>query len=274
MPELPEVETIRRQLEAQLCEKEICDVDVRCARLRSTVPAGLTAFLRHSRVSAVERKGKLLVVRVNRGAWLVHLGMSGRFLFGEPVNAQDAKHDHLRLRLSCGLTIRYNDFRRFGNFAICASEPVTTHPALSRLGIDALSAELDGEVLFNLLANKKSPIKTSLLDQRLISGIGNIYACEILYWSDIHPARPSCSLRRTETHRVAGAIRSVLSAAIECGGSTLPDCAGTPGALGSFHHYFAVFDRCGFPCPRCKAPCVSKVLFRGRTTFFCPTQQK
>ncbi len=274
MPELPEVETIRRRLEVQLCEKEICDVEVRCARLRTAIPAGLTAFLRHSRVSAVERKGKLLVVHLNRGAWLVHLGMSGRFLFGEPINAQDARHDHLILRLSSGLIVCYNDFRRFGNFAICASEAVATHPALSRLGIDALSAELDREVLFKLLTDKKSPMKTSLLDQGLISGIGNIYACEILYWSDIHPTRPSCSLRRSDTHRVAGAIHKVLSAAIESGGSTLPDYAGTAGALGSFHHQFAVFDRYGLPCPRCEMPCVSKVLFRGRTTFFCPTRQK
>jgi len=274
MPELPEVETIRRRLEAQLCEKEICDVEVRCARLRSAIPAGLAAFLRHSRVTAVERKGKMLVMRFNRGAWLVHLGMSGRFLFGEAVNDQDAKHDHLVLRLSCGLTVRYNDFRRFGDFAICASEAVTAHPALSRLGIDALSDDLDGDVLFKLLANKESPIKTSLLDQRLISGIGNIYACEILYWSDIHPARPSCSLRRRQAHRVAEAIRGVLNAAIECGGSTLPDYAGTAGALGKFHRQFAVFGRHGLPCPRCEAPCVSKALLRGRTTFFCPTRQK
>jgi formamidopyrimidine-DNA glycosylase len=200
--------------------------------------------------------------------------MSGRFLFGTPTSANDARHDHLVLHMSDGLIVRFNDFRRFSNFAICASEALATHPALSRLGIDALSDELDGEVLFKLMANKKSPIKTSLLDQRLISGIGNIYACEILYLSALHPARPSCLLRRPETHRVAGAIRRVLSAAIECGGSTLPDYAGTPGALGSFHHRFAVFDRYGFPCPRCEEPCVSKVLFRGRTTFFCPTHQK
>src|SRR5262245_29454502 len=118
MPELPEVETIRRQLQVQLCEKEICDVEVGCARLRSAIPAGLTAFLHHARVSAVERKGKVLVVHLNRGAWIVHLGMSGRFLFGEPRSAQDGRHDHLILRLSCGVTMRYNDFRRFGSFAI------------------------------------------------------------------------------------------------------------------------------------------------------------
>jgi len=274
MPELPEVEMVRRRLEAQLCGKEICGVEVGCARLRSPMPAGLTAFLGHAHVSAVERKGKMLVVRLDRGAWLVHLGMSGRFLFGEPLNARDAKHDHLILRLSSGATVRYNDFRRFGNFAVCDSEAIALHPALSRLGIDALSAELDGDILFKLLAAKKSPIKASLLDQGLISGIGNIYASEILYWSNIHPTRASCSLRRADTHRVAVAIRQVLSAAIQSGGSTLPDYAGTTGALGDFHHHFAVFNRDGFACPRCEEPCVSKVLLRGRTTFFCPTRQK
>lgn len=137
MPELPEVEMVRRRLEAQLCGNEIRDVEVRCARLRTAVPAGLTAFLRHARVTAIERKGKLLVVHLDRGAWLVHLGMSGRFLFGEPLDAQDAKHDHLVLRLSSGVVARYNDFRRFGSFGICPAKAAQNHPALARLGIDA-----------------------------------------------------------------------------------------------------------------------------------------
>ncbi len=274
MPELPEVETVRRRLEDLLCGKEICEVVLRCAHLRSPVPTGLTALLRHSRVTAVGRQGKYLLIHLNRGTWLVHLGMSGRFLFGTPANANDAKHDHLVLRMSGGLTVRYNDFRRFGNFAVCSSEALATHPALSRLGIDALSAELNGKVLFELLNNKKTPIKTSLLNQALISGIGNIYACEILYWSDIDPTRPSCSLSRSETHKLARAIHNVLSAALESGGATLPDYAGTSGALGSFHHHFAVFGRHGLACPRCEVPCVSKIPLGGRTTYYCPRQQK
>jgi formamidopyrimidine-DNA glycosylase len=200
--------------------------------------------------------------------------MSGRFLFGVPTSAKEAKHDHLVVRMSSGLTIRYNDFRRFGTFAICSSEALATHPALSRLGIDALSTALNGEVLFELLTNKKTPIKTSLLNQGLVSGIGNMYACEILYWSDIHPIRPSDSLSRTEAKRMARAIHDVLTAAVESGGSTLPDYAGTSGALGSFHHHFAVFGRHGFPCPRCEVPCVSKVPLHGRATYYCPTQQR
>jgi formamidopyrimidine-DNA glycosylase len=274
MPELPEVEMVRRRLEAQLCEKEIRDVEVRRARLRSAIPAGLAAFLRNARVSAIERKGKVLVVHLDRGAWLVHLGMSGRFLFGEPLNAQDAKHDHLILRLSSGITARYNDFRRFGSFAICPAGAAKDYPALARLGIDALSSELTGEVLFTLLRNRKAPIKTSLLNQGLVSGLGNIYASEILYWSDIHPMRLSHSLTRHDTRKLVRAMRKVLRAAIKAGGSTLPDYAGTSGALGNFQDEFAVFGRGGLACPRCNAPCVSKVFFRGRTTFFCPTRQK
>jgi formamidopyrimidine-DNA glycosylase len=274
MPELPEVETVRRRLEELLCGEEICEVDLRCARLRFPVPTGLTELLSHSLVTAVRRKGKYLIVHLNRGTWLVHLGMSGRFLFGTPSTDKDAKHDHLVLHMSSGLTVRYNDFRRFGNFAICSSESSATHPVLSRLGIDALATELNGEVLFELLTNHKTPIKTSLLDQGLISGIGNMYACEILYWSDIHPTRPSCSLSHAETHKIARAIHNILGAAVESGGSTLPDYAGTSGALGSFHHHFAVFGRHGVPCPRCKVPCVIKVPLSGRTTYYCPTQQR
>ena len=274
MPELPEVETVRRRLETLLRGKEICEVELRCARLRSPIPAGLTRLLSRSRVSTVGRMGKYLLIHLSRGTWIVHLGMSGRFLFGAPTNAEDAKHDHLVLRMSCGLTVRYNDFRRFGSFAACSSEALATHPSLARLGIDALSDELDGEVLFELLSKRKAPIKTSLLDQGLISGIGNIYACESLYWSDIHPSRPSCSLRRSETQKVALAIRSVLLSAVEVGGSTLPDYAGTSGTLGSFHHQFAVFGRHGFPCPRCDSACVTRAVLRGRTTYYCRTQQR
>lgn len=274
MPELPEVETVRRRLEELVCGKEIRDVELHCTRLRSPVPTGLTALLRHSQIAAVSRQGKYLLIHLNRGTWLVHLGMSGRFLFGTPADANDAKHDHLVLHLSGGLTVRYNDFRKFGSFAVCSSEALATHPALSRLGIDALSPELNEKVLFELLNNKKTPIKTSLLNQGLISGIGNIYACEILYWSDIQPTRPSSSLSRAETHKLAHAIHNVLSAAVESGGATLPDYAGTSGALGSFHQHFAVFGRHGLSCPRCESPCVSKGSLYGRTTYYCPTQQR
>lgn len=274
MPELPEVETIRRRLEARLCERKICGVDVRCARLRSAMPEGLPAFLHHARVSAVERKGKVLVIRLNRGAWLVHLGMSGRFLFGEPRNAQDARHDHLILQLSCGLTVRYNDFRRFGSFAICPTSELENHPVLARLGADALSGKLTGEAISELLRNRTAPIKTSLLDQGVICGLGNVYASEILYWSDIHPMRPSCSLTHQETHKLSRAMQKVLRAAVNAGGSTLPDYAGTSGALGNFQDQFAVFGRGGLPCPRCDTPCVSREMWRGRSTYYCARHQQ
>lgn len=218
MPELPEVETVRRRLEELVRGKQICDVELRCAHLRSPVPTGLMALLRHSKLSAVGRRGKYLLLHLDRATWLVHLGMSGRFLFGTPENAADAKHDHLVLHLSCGLVVRYNDFRRFGSFAICPTEALPTHPVLSRLGIDALSSDINGRVLLELLANRTAPIKTSLLNQALIAGIGNMYACEILYWSNIHPTRPSCSLSRSETHKVARAVHDILGAAVEAGG--------------------------------------------------------
>lgn len=274
MPELPEVETVRRRLESLLLGKEICEVELRSACLRCPIPPGLTRMLSHSRISAAGRVGKYLLIHLSRGTWIVHLGMSGRFLFGAPTNAKDAKHDHLVLRMSGGLTVRYNDFRKFGSFAASAPETLATHPSLSRLGIDALADELNGEVLFELLSKRTAPIKTSLLDQRLICGIGNIYACESRYWSNIHPSRPSCSLRRLETQRVALALRRVLLSAVEVGGSTLPDYAGTSGALGSFHHQFAVFGRHGFPCPRCDFACVSRVVLCGRTTYYCPDMSK
>jgi formamidopyrimidine-DNA glycosylase len=274
MPELPEVEAVRTRLEGFLSGKEIRDVDVRCARLRIPVPTGLTQLLNGSHVSAVKRTGKYLLIHLNRGTWLVHLGMSGRFLFGVPTSAEEAKHDHLVLRTSCGSTIRYNDFRRFGTFAVCPPGEFISCPSLRRLGIDAMSHELDGDVLFELLRKRKAPIKVALLDQGLISGLGNIYACESLYWSGIHPLRSACSLIRSETHQLALAVRQVLLCAIEAGGSTLRDYEGTSGALGSFDRHFAVFQREGTACPRCHSPCVSKVSLRGRATYYCSTQQQ
>ena len=274
MPELPEVETVRTRLQAFLCGKEISEVDVRCARLRTSVPTGLTEFLNGSHVWAVERIGKYLLIRLNRGTWLVHLGMSGRFLFGMSTSVKEATHDHLVLRTSCGSTMRYNDFRRFGSFAVCPAGESASCPPLRGLGIDAMSRDLDGEVLFELLRKRTAPIKVALLDQGLISGIGNIYACESLYWSGIHPLRSARSLTRSETHQLASGIRQVLARAIEAGGSTLRDYERTSGALGRFDDQFAVFQREGFSCPRCSSPCVSKVSVRGRTTYYCSTQQR
>lgn len=274
MPELPEVETVRRRLEDLLCGKEICDVEVRCSRLRIPVPPGLTQLLSGSQVSAVERVGKYLLIHLNRGTWIVHLGMSGRFLFGVPTSTKEAKHDHLVVRISSGLTIRYNDFRRFGSFAVCAPGKFTSSSLFHRLGIDAMSRELDGEVLFELLRKRRTPIKVALLDQGLISGLGNIYACECLYWSGIHPSRPACSLSRSETRQLALAVQNVLRCAIEAGGSTLRDYQGTSGALGGFDRQFAVFQRHGSSCPRCDSACVSRISVGGRTTYCCSTQQK
>jgi len=251
--------------------KTIREVELRAVRLRSPVPNGLTALLRHSEVTGVGRKGKYLLIRLDRGTWLVHLGMSGRFLLGAPETTKDEKHDHLILRTSCGLTVRYNDFRRFGTFAICPSE--ATHPLLSRLGIDAISNDLNGDVLLASLLKRNTPIKAALLNQRLIAGLGNIYACESLYWADIHPKRPSSSLTPREAHKLSVAIHNVLITAIEAGGATLPDYAHTSGALGNFHRSFAVFQRHGSRCPRCDRACVQKTTIAGRTTYHCATHQ-
>ena len=271
MPELPEVETIRRRLERFLCGAEICDVELRCSRLRTPIPPGLTQLLNGSHVCAVERTGKYLLVHLNRGTWIVHLGMSGRFLFGAPTSSEDAKHDHLILRTSCGQIVRYNDFRKFGRFAVAPLGSSNT--LLARLGIDAMSRQLNGELLFQLLRHRAAPIKVALLDQGLIAGLGNIYSCESLYWAGIDPSRPACSMSRAMASALVFAIQRVLLGAIEAGGSTLRDYAGTSGELGVFHHQFAVFERLGFPCPRCASACVSKVLLSKRTTYFCPKVQ-
>lgn len=144
----------------------------------------------------------------------------------------------------------------------------------SEYAIDALSGELTGEVLFSLLRTRKAPVKTSLLNQGVVCGLGNIYATEILYWSDIHPMRPSHSLMRHDARKVVRAMRKVLLAAINAGGSTLPNYAGTSGALGNFQAQFAVFGRGGLACPRCKEPCVIRTVCDGRSTYYCSRYQQ
>jgi formamidopyrimidine-DNA glycosylase len=143
-----------------------------------------------------------------------------------------------------------------------------------RQGIDALTDKLTGDILAKLFTKKTSLIKTSLLDQSLVAGIGNIYASEILYWADISPTRPCSSLNLAELEGLALVIQRVLSAATEVGGSTLPDYTGTSGALGHFDRHFAVFQREGSPCPRCNVACVVKVVLSGRSTYYCPVRQK
>jgi formamidopyrimidine-DNA glycosylase len=294
MPELPEVETVRRGLEPAMVGARFAKVTQRRADLRFPFPEHFAERLEGRSVEALGRRAKYLLADLSDGEVLVmHLGMTGRFTVvppsGEPrplgefhhETGGDAPHDHVVFRLSNGFTIVYNDVRRFGFMTLTPREALHEHPLFRQMGVEPLGNELDGALLARLFAGKRTPLKAALLDQGLVAGLGNIYVCEALHRAGLSPMRLAGTLA-TKTGRptaaatrLAGVIREVLEEAVEAGGSTLRDYAHTDGGLGYFQHRFRVYDREGEPCPTpgCKGT-VRRTVQSGRATFHCTTCQR
>jgi formamidopyrimidine-DNA glycosylase len=276
MPELPEVETVRRGLETALVGHRISEVQVRRADLRWPLPRDLGRRLAGRKVLGLRRRAKYILVRVEGGeTLLLHLGMSGRLLLtaGRP-NVLDA-HDHVLIATESGIFLRFNDARRFGSLDLVATATVDRHRLLSRLGPEPLDRRFDGAALARALAGKKTPIKSALLDQRVVAGIGNIYACEALFRAGISPRRQARTVGRDKARRLAAAIKKVLREAIAAGGSTLKDHVRPTGELGYFQHRFQVYDREGRPCPGCDCRgAIRRIVQSGRSTFYCAKRQR
>jgi formamidopyrimidine-DNA glycosylase len=269
MPELPEVETVRRGLIAPLENHILTRVEVRRPDLRRPLPPDMAARLTGRRVTAVRRRAKYLLADLDDGqVLLLHLGMSGRITlsYGRP-NALE-KHDHLVFESSSGWVLRFNDARRFGMADLMRAEEQADHPMLRDLGPEPLSDAFSGSVLAAGLAGRISPVKVVLLDQTLVAGIGNIYASEALFRAGIHPARAARSLSPADCDRLAAAVRSVLTRAIEAGGSSLRDHVQPNGELGYFQHEWTVYGRDGEACRTCGSP-LEKMTQAARSTFFC-----
>ncbi|HSO48735.1 MAG TPA: bifunctional DNA-formamidopyrimidine glycosylase/DNA-(apurinic or apyrimidinic site) lyase [Rhizobiaceae bacterium] len=290
MPELPEVETVRRGL-APAMEGAVFDrVEARRPDLRFPFPRDFAARLQGRRIAALSRRAKYLLADLDDGAVLVmHLGMSGSFRveneeaatapgsFYHERGAAGA-HDHVVFHLDGPkgrARITYNDPRRFGYMDLIARSALDTHPLFSALGMEPLGNELDGGAIRRLFAGKAAPLKAALLDQRLIAGLGNIYVCEALWQSRLSPLRAAGSLTAAKAAGLSNAIRDVLARAIEAGGSTLRDHRLADGTLGYFQHAFMVYDREGEPCarPACRGV-TSRIVQSGRSTFYCPLCQK
>ena len=293
MPELPEVETVRRGLEPAMVGARFSRVTLRRPNLRFPFPDRFAARLEGRGVTALARRAKYLTASLDSGETLImHLGMSGRFDVAMPdgsnlspgdfylEGAQGVpKHDHVVMAMSSGATITYNDARRFGFMDLVPSESLETCRHFAKMGVEPLDG-LTGTVIANLFRGKITPLKAALLDQRLIAGLGNIYVCEALHRAKLHPEAPAGSLAKadgrptTQANALARAIVAVLTEAVEAGGSTLRDYAHTDGSAGSFQHAFRVYDRFGLACTR--AGCTGKVarlVQAGRSTFFCATCQ-
>lgn len=276
MPELPEVEVTRRGIAPHVAGTRVARIEVRNAALRWPVPDGLDTLLRGETLVGVERRGKYLLLEYAPGWLLVHLGMTGTLrVMPEPLALPAAGvHDHIDLVFErCAL--RYRDPRRFGAmlFHPRSAGDVLSHPLLASLGVEPLSDTFDGHWLYAGTRGRTVAIKQALLAGTIVVGVGNIYASESLFRAGIHPRLAAGKLSRPRAEKLAQAIKVVLAAAIEKGGSTLRDFVGSDGKSGYFQQEYFVYDRTGQPCRVC-GTLIRQIVQQQRSTFFCPHCQK
>ena len=293
MPELPEVETVRRGLQGAMEGAKIVTAELRRKDLRFPFQKDFVARLQGKTVTGLGRRAKYLMADLSSGdVLLMHLGMSGSFrvvrdgdntapgTFHHPRNAQRA-HDHVVFHMSSGAVVIFNDPRRFGYMKIFPRSKIDDEPLLQGLGPEPLGNEFDAKMLARACHNKKTSLKAALLDQRVVAGLGNIYVCEALYRAQLSPRRLAATLstkRGTPTEhagRLVDAIHAVLNQAIKAGGSSLRDHRQTSGELGHFQHSFQVYGRAGKQCstPGCGGV-VRRFTQNGRSTFWCPKCQR
>ncbi|MDP9306910.1 MAG: bifunctional DNA-formamidopyrimidine glycosylase/DNA-(apurinic or apyrimidinic site) lyase [Actinomycetota bacterium] len=274
MPELPEVETIRTNLEPKLLGRRFEDVEILDSRLTRPVdPAEVAAELTGERVAAVDRRGKYLIVRFESGlVLLIHLRMTGKLAYSK--NGASAAAPHLRavVKLDDGSDVTYRDVRRFGTWLVLGPDELEPYLA-ARLGIEPLGPGFSGRDLSERLGRRRGPVKGVLLDQRTLAGVGNIYADEALWRARIDPRRPADELRPPEIGALHRGIRRALEAGIARQGATLRDYRTPDGKAGGMQHEFKVYGRGGEPCSRCGTP-IEKTRVAGRGTWFCPACQR
>ncbi|WP_373355002.1 bifunctional DNA-formamidopyrimidine glycosylase/DNA-(apurinic or apyrimidinic site) lyase [Pseudoroseicyclus sp. CXY001] len=278
MPELPEVETVRRGLAPAMEGQVIAAAEVRREGLRWPFPERLAERLTGRRVEMLGRRSKYILAGLDGGETMIlHLGMSGRMtISGEAPGsfrherATPEKHDHVVLDMENGARIALNDARRFGALDLWPTALIETHKLLAGLGPEPLGNSFDAAYLAERLKGRALPLKAALMDQKIVAGLGNIYVCEALHRAQLSPLMPSGALADPEP--LVAAIREVLTEAIAAGGSSISDHRQATGELGYFQHTFRVYGREGAPCPRCGTP-VERIAQSGRSTFLCPTCQ-
>lgn len=277
MPELPEVETVRRGLKSVLEGRRFAAVQLNRANLRIPFPERFVERLTGRRVESLARRGKYILAHCDNGTVLImHLGMSGRLTIDRgTAHAPPDPHAHVILETDAGVRLVLRDHRRFGLMTLCDKAALSAHPLLRNLGLEPLSAAFTTKALAARLAGRRTSIKAALIDQRLIAGLGNIYACEALYRARLSPRRRTGRLKAAEVSRLVLAIRAVLEEAIAAGGSSLRDYVSADGQAGYFQHRFQVYDREGAPCATegCGAR-IRRFVQAGRSTFYCPRCQR
>ena len=285
MPELPEVETVRRGLAPVLEGETFTRVCLRRKDLRKPFPKSFAKRLEGARILRVGRRAKYLIVETQKGdardVLIWHLGMSGQvriYKVGE-VAPEPGKHDHVRFEVSSGASVVFTDPRRFGLMDLCPAEGLADHVLLKAIGPEPLGNAFNGPVLAAALQGKRIAIKQAIMDGRVVAGVGNIYASESLFRAGISPKRSAATVQGGRAEKLADAIKAVLRAAIDAGGSTLRDHRTTDGGLGYFQFNFGVYGRAGEACPSCDCEIfrtggIQRLEQGGRSTYYCPRKQK
>lgn len=282
MPELPEVETICRELRVSILHKPIAEVRLLRSDLRYALPVEMVSVLVGRHFTSIERRGKYMLMYTD-SEWVLlsHLGMSGNYLVlphERGVN-EPLKHRHVDIVFADGGALIYCDPRRFGFMDLCRFSALSHNKHLRNIGVEPLGAEFDGSFLHGMARQTTRPIKALLLDQACIAGIGNIYACEALWMSAVSPKKHSCKLSKQACHVLADNIRKVLTAAIEKGGSSLRDFKSTTGDMGYFQNQWLCYGREAQPChyqthsKKCKGK-IKRITQSARSTFYCPKHQR
>lgn len=283
MPELPEVETVRRGLVPAMEGAVIARADVNRPDLRWPFPERMAERLTGSRVTALRRRSKYILADLSTDeTLLIHLGMSGRMLIsGDPLgqflhdHPAPEKHDHVVFHMNNGARVTFNDPRRFGAMDLLDTATAQEHPLLASIGPEPLGNDFHEDYLVEKLSGRKTPIKSALLDQKIVAGLGNIYVCEALFRAKISPKRHVNKLSAPRIRTLVPIIREVLSDAIAAGGSSLKDFRQADGELGYFQHSFDVYGREGKPCrtPDCSGH-TARITQSGRSSFYCPQCQR
>ena len=288
MPELPEVETVRRGLAPAMEGARVDKVEVRHRGLRWPIAKDFETRIEGNTVEGLGRRAKYLIADLSSGDVLVmHLGMSGSFRVGKDAKpgvyyhetSKSTAHDHVVFHMSNGQTITFNDPRRFGSMKLVPRAKLDAEPLLRGIGPEPLGNEFDAAMLAKACQAKKTSLKAALLDQRVVAGLGNIYVCEALYRAHLSPKRRASTIAdrngrpNERAEALVVAIKAVLNDAIKAGGSSLRDHRRADGSLGDFQHNFQVYDREGEPCPDGKGS-VKRIVQNGRSTFYCPSCQK
>ncbi|MEO7795031.1 MAG: bifunctional DNA-formamidopyrimidine glycosylase/DNA-(apurinic or apyrimidinic site) lyase [Thermoanaerobaculia bacterium] len=273
MPELPEIEVLRRSLEPRLAGRRVLDVQVHAPALREPLDRRALATLSGRRIERLRRRSKYLLIEVERGATLViHLGMSGRLTLAPSATQREA-HEHLSFSLDGGERLRLRDPRRFGVAFVAATAGLDADRHFHHLGAEPLDPALSGAQLAGLARGRRGPVKSFLMDGRLVVGVGNIYATEALHRAGIHPARSVARIGAERWQRLAVAVVEILERAIVEGGTTLNDFTDGTGREGEFQGSLAVYGRAGEACPTCGST-LRRIVQGGRSSFYCPRCQR